>query len=199
MKRPNITRCCCTAIFALSFLANSLSAQKHLDINLAHNWNFFDRDFEISLEHFSGKFGIKTGLNIFQHTAQESLTWERPYAANFGQKIGFHAAILYRAALPNSNVELSPFFKLASFYLSQKRQIGENNAAIDDPYLRTSSSLGVQAKAKLSGRLMLFGSVEAGAVWDFGSHQFHAGNNSGIEFNGLATGGSIGLGWRLKK
>lgn len=198
MKLLAITRCCAAVVVILTSLTNSLSAQKHLDINLAHNWNFFDRDFEISLEHFPGKFGVKAGLNIFQHTAQESLNWERPYAANFGQKIGYHAALLYRAPVPNSNVELSPFFKIASFYLSQKQQIGENNAVVSNPYLRTATSLGVQAKARLSGRLMLFGNVEAGSVWEFGTHPNQLSGNS-IYFNGLATGGSIGLGWRLKR
>ncbi len=184
------------ALFALVFLANNLAAQKHLDVNLAHNWNLLDRDIEFSVERFLGKTGIKAGLNLFQHTAQESLTWERPYAANFGQKIGFHAAFLYRAPLRHSDVELSPYFKVAAFYLSDKRKLGENEAIVSDAYFRPSTSLGLQAKARLSGRLMLFGSVEVGAVWAFGNTpNFFPGQY----FYGGATGGSVGLGWRLKK
>jgi len=199
MKLLKLSCRCICVLFTLTLLTNNLSAQKHLDIGLAHNWNLLDRDIEISVEQFYGKIGFKAGLNIFQHTAQESLTWERAYASNLGQRLGFHAAFLYRLPLRNSDVELSPFFKVTSFYLSQKQQIGENNAVLYPAFLRPSTSLGVQGKARLSGRLMLFGSVEAGAMWDFGKVQSNFPRQKGVGLYGLATGGAVGLAWRLKK
>ncbi len=191
-------RCICVLI-ALILLSNNLSAQKHRDINLAHNWNFLDRDIEVSVENFSGKLGFSAGLNLFQHTAQDVLYWSRPYAANFGQRIGAHAALLYRIPLRDSDVELVPLFKLGFFYLSEKTQIGENNAETSPAFFRPISALGIQAKAKLSGRLMLFARAEAGFVWDFsGTEEFQLGHRN-IPIYGGGAGATLGLAWRLKK
>ncbi len=199
MKLLELSYRCTCVLFALFLLTSNLFAQKHLDINLAHNWNFLDRDIELSVENFSGKLGFNAGLNLFQHTAQDVLNWERPYAANFGQRIGFHAALLYRIPLRDSDVELAPFFKAGFFYLSEKRQIGENNAETSPAFFRPISSLGIQAKVKLSGRFMLFARADVGIVWDFnGTQEFRLGNRA-MPIYGFGSGATLGLAWRLKK
>jgi len=59
--------CCCALLASVSLSAQS----SHLDLNLAHNWNYLDRDIELSGEQFFGKNGVKLGLHYFQNTADE--------------------------------------------------------------------------------------------------------------------------------
>ncbi len=183
-------------LFALILLNSNLFAQKHLDIGLAHNWNFLDRDIEVSIERFKGKIGIKAGLNYFQFTAPESVSYERNYAAYLDQKIGFHVAILYRGVLPDSEVELAPFLKLSGFYVGDKVQVDNLTVGTYAPYNKLNTAFGLQVKTKLTGKVMLFGNLESGARWDLFGPRYSQ-QNQPVSFNGLTAGGSVGLAWRL--
>lgn len=197
MKQVNLLRACTGMLFLL-FLANSsLKAQNTFDLNLAHNWNFLDRDIELSGERFWKKAGVKMGLNYFQHTVIDAAYAEQAYAANFGQHIGFHAAFLYRVSLRQSHVELSPFAKITAFHIGTRLQTDYDKSTQFPAYFRSNVSLGIQAKTQLSGRLMLFAVAEAGMGLAEGAYVNS--RQQTFVFDGINTSGGVGLSWRLKK
>lgn len=178
-------------VFFSTGAANAQSA--HLDLNLAHNWNYLDRDLELSAERFSKNNGLKISLLYFQNTAEETSNWQgKPRATNLAEHLGLSIAYLRYIPLQESNVELYPYAKLSGFNLPYQSHDENLGLRAEPASWKFYSAIGLQVKCKLYRRLYLSGSVDAGGRWE----KINYGRN--LDFNGLAACGSIGLAYRIK-
>jgi hypothetical protein len=182
--------CCCALLTSVSLFSQS----SHLDLNLAHNWNYLDRDIEFSGEQFFGKNGVKVALNYFQNTAEETQTWQdKPRATKFSEHIGFSLSYLRYVPLKESNIELYPYLKLSGFKMPYQSNDETYGLRSEYPFWKFYSGIGLQVKSKLYRQLYLTASADAG-----GRFEHRLGTVPGDFFNGLATCGSVGLSYRLK-
>jgi len=182
-----------TLAFIVSlFVTDYASAQSgHLDANLLHNWNYLDRDLELSAEKFFKKNGFKVSLLYFQNTAEQSSNWEmKPRASNFKEHWGFGLAYLRYLPLKDSNIELYPYFKFTGFELPYQTKNESFGLISQLASWKFYSGIGLQVKSKLYRKLYLTASADAGGRWE---------NTPGWlqYFNGLTSCGSVGLSYRI--
>lgn len=181
-------------LFFVLNLGVALAQSGHTDLNVVHNWNFLDRDIELSGERFLGKNGFKVGIHYFQNTAEETQTWQdKPRATKLSQRFGFSLSYLRYMPLKESNIELYPYLKLAGFNLPYQAHDEVNGLSTESPLWKFYSGIGLQVKSKLYRQLYLTASADAGGRWER-----RIGTIPGEFFNGLTSCGSIGLSYRLK-
>jgi hypothetical protein len=183
----------CVILFSLLTTAYASAQSSHLDANLLHNWNYLDRDLELSAEKFFNKNGFKVSLLYFQNTAEQSLNWVmKPRASNFKEHWGFGLAYLRYLPLKNSNIELYPYVKVTGFKLPYQTNNESFGLISQLPYWKFYSGIGLQVKSKLYRDLYLTASADAGARWENPQASYLD------YFNGLAAGGAVGLAYRIK-
>lgn len=181
-------------IFSLLATAYASAQSAHLDANLVHNWNYLDRDIELSAERFFNKNGFKVSLHYFQNTAEQTFNWQdKPRATNFREHLGFGLAYLRYIPLKDSNIELYPYFKLSGFRLPYQTQDETFGLRSEPAYWKFYSGIGLQVKSKLYRNLYLTASADAGGRWENPQASYLD------YFNGLATCGSVGLAYRIKE
>jgi hypothetical protein len=180
-------------LFSLLATACASAQSGHLDANLVHNWNYLDRDIELSAEKFFNKNGFKVSLLYFQNTAEQSLNWEmKPRASNFKEHWGFGLVYLRYLPLKKSNVELYPYVKLTGFKLPYQTHNESFGLISQRPYWKFYSGIGLQVKSKLYHNLYLMASADAGARWENPQASYLD------YFDGLAACGAVGLAYRIK-
>jgi len=180
-------------LFTLLTTAYSSAQTGHLDLNMAHNWNYLDRDLELSAERFFNKNGFKIGLHYFQNTAEQYLNWQdKPRATKFAEHLGWSAAYLRHVPVSESNIEFYPYLKLSGFNLRYQAQDEVLGIRSEPATWKFYSGVGIQIKSKLYRKLYLSASADAGAIW-----AKREGNIGGKVFNGIAPCGSVGLAYRI--
>ncbi len=179
-------------LFTLLATAYSSAQSGHFDVNMVHNWNYLDRDLELSAERFLNKNGLKVSLHYFQNTAEESLNWQdKPRATNFAEHWGLGLTYLRYLPINESNIELYPYFKLTGFNLPYQTK-NEISGLLSQPSSwKFYSGIGLQVKSKLHRRLYLSASADVGSRWEKQSSFYQN------YFSGLATCGSVGLAYRI--
>lgn len=166
----------------------------HFDANLVHNWNYLDRDLELSGERFFKKNGVKISLHYFQNTAEETFNWQdKPRATSIAERWGWGVAYLRYLPMKESNIELYPYFKLTGFKLRYQTQNEVSGLESEPVSWKFYSGLGLQLKSKLYRSIYLSASADVGARWENDRYR------QTDLFNGLATGGSVGLAYRIKE
>lgn len=186
----------CTTLFLFTLLATAYSSAQssHFDANLVHNWNYLDRDVELSAERFFNKNGFKIGLHYFQNTAEQTFNWQdKPRATNFAERLGWSVQYLRHVPISESNIEFYPYFKFIGFNLRYQAQDEVSGLRSDPARWKFYSGIGLQVKSKLYRKIYLSASVDAGARWE--KLPFSYLNY----FNGIATGGSVGLAYRISE
>ncbi|MBC7776894.1 MAG: hypothetical protein H7246_15790 [Phycisphaerae bacterium] len=180
-------------LFTVLATAYSSAQSSHFDANLVHNWNYLDRDLELSAEQFLNKNGFKISLHYFQNTAEQNFNWQdKPRATNFAERLGLGITYLRYMPINESNIELYPYFKLTGFKLRYQTQ-NETSGLFSEPSSwKFYSGIGLQVKSKLYRRLYLSASADAGARWENDRYR------QTDLFNGIATGGSVGLAYRIR-
>lgn len=181
-------------LFLATLLCSKMSAQAgHFDYNVVHNWNYLDRDLEMALEKFSGKNGLRLSVHCFQNTAEETFNWQdKPRATTFAERWGLGLTYLRYVPIPESNIEFYPYLKAMGFRLRYQTQNEQFGLVSEDARWKFYSALGLQVKSKVYRSLYLTASIDAGARWE--KRDFSLGNDF---FNGLSSGGSVGLAYRF--
>ncbi len=180
--------------FALLIMGKAMAQANHLDVNLSHNWNYLDRDVELAAERLVNKNGIRISLHYFQNTADESENWQnKPRATNFAERWGWSIAYLRYLPIRESNIELYPYLKLTGFYLPYQTKDEVTGLHTEPARWKLYSALGLQMKSRLYRNFYLSATVDAGAGWEKSNYSLPT-----DYFAGLATGGSVGLAYRIK-
>ena len=180
-------------LFMLLVTAYASAQSAHFDANLVHNWNYLDRDVELSAERFFDKNGFKLGLHYFQNTAEQTRDWQRkPRATNFAEHWGWSLSYLRYMPINESNIELYPYFKVSGFKLPYQTQSEVSGLSSEPALWKFYTGIGLQVKSKLYRRLYLSASADAGVRWENTLASYPG------YFNGIATSGSVGLAYRIK-
>ncbi|HNL38374.1 MAG: hypothetical protein U0U46_11680 [Saprospiraceae bacterium] len=181
------------ALMLLFFATSAFAQQPRLDIGLAHQWNFLDRDAALTATRYWGDNGVRVGLHYFQHTAQQAVSWYRPRALNFGQHFGFSLAYERRIHLPDSDLELYPFVGGQAFKVAYVKQDENFVQKAEEPAVNLNTHLGVLVKVKLHRRIFVQASAALGPNWSWG--QQWGGKN--VEFGGLSGTFALGALYRF--
>ncbi len=182
-----------SALGLLFFAAAAFSQSPRLDIGLAHQWNFLDRDAALTATKYWGDNGLRVGVHYFQHTAQPTISWYRPRALNFGQHFGFSLAYERQIHLPDSDLELYPFVGAQAFKVAYVIQDENFVRYPEKPNVNLNTHLGVLVKVKLHRRIYMQASAALGPNWAWG----HTFGNKNFEFGGLSGTFSLGALYRF--
>lgn len=180
-------------ILCLTSASSALFAQnRRLDLGLAHSWNFADRDITLTATRYWGANGLRAGVHYFQHTAQQTPGWYRMRAETPGQRWGFSLAYERLIRLPESDVEVYPYFSAQYFRLTSITQDDQFGRLTWGGVSFLKTGLGVLFKARLYRSIYLVGGGDVGPTWEKGSIW-----NPDWGYSAICGGATLGAAWRF--